>query len=145
MPPKRVFLKDPGKLTLRIPKRKNQLSRHHTCTDPKDRPAACTLAEWHMMDVTQLRRCRDGQKKNAWRKNAPLEDANDQIHNIYVYINIFFNRHTCYAMHVYMYSVLFTLYISFSDVLCLHTSPHEHPLTVHLYMPDVFMMHLIRS
>ena len=62
--------------------------------------------------------------------------ANDQI-QIVIFIEIIFltHTHTFYAMHEYEFST------SFSDVLCLHTSPHEHTPTVHLYMPDVFMMH----
>lgn len=98
-----------------------------------------------MMDVTQLGAAETVKTKMLGGRSPVGGSQIIRFKYLYLYEYIFFNTHTFYAMHEYMYSVLYTLYISFSDVLCLHTSPHEHPLTVHLYMPDVFMMHLIRS
>lgn len=121
-------------MTLRIPKRGFPTLTAPTGTDPKDRPAACTLAEWHMMDVTQLRRCRDSQKKNAWRKKPRWRMQILSDSNIFIFIlNIFFQRtHThfmlcmniCiqYCIHCTYHLVMFYVYtLRHMNILSLYT------------------------
>ena len=76
----------------------------HRCVS-KDGPAACTLAEWHMMDVRSLAHGHGTVGKlffffEGWRRL--LEDVNYQnqiiiyIYILYIYIAILY-RYICYV------------------------------------------------